>query len=62
MFEQGYKQFTKGFKPRSIHAKEYPQVLRFISMQQKTIYTNVCAATGTNIIKLAFHDRELLKI
>lgn len=62
MHEQEYGQVTAGFRRRYIRAKEFPQVLRFVSMPQKMVYINICAEAGANIIKLSFDDKDLLRI
>lgn len=62
MHEQEYRQITAGFRRRYIRAREFSQVLRFISLPQRTVYINVCAKTGAKIIKLSFDDKDLLRI
>lgn len=50
------------FRRADIDAWDYPQVRRFVSMPRRTIYINTSAKEDAKIIKLSFHDRELLRI
>lgn len=62
MHEQEYGQITAGFRRHYIRAREFSQVLRFVSLPQRTVYINVCAEAGAKIIKLSFNDKDLLRI
>ena len=42
----------EGFKTAYIEAQMYPEIERFIYTQRRTIYINLMAKPGSNIIKL----------
>lgn len=62
MYEQEHSQITAGYRRVYIDAREFPQVLRFISIPKRTIYINVMARKDAKIIKLSFNDRDIFRI
>lgn len=62
MYEQEHSQITAGYRHVYIDAREFPQVLRFISISKRTIYINVMARKDAKIIKLSFNDRDIFRI
>lgn len=62
MHTQAHRSITERFRQVRVNATEFSQVVRFISIQRRTIYINIAAQKDAKIIKLSYDDRDLLKI
>lgn len=51
-----------GYRVMYIDAREFRQVMRFVSVNRREIYINIGARPGANVVRLAFDDRDLFHV